>query len=149
MNFIKNSILSQYYRINCKNELNSLIKNSRINFFRIANTIISFVSSKTRNWNLIFCTTYFETNFWFWTNTSKNSSKSINLKQFFSYCSYENQTKNYVYASIIVNSTLLFKKNRYSLFLFKKNFARFCDVKYFNVINIIVVFNRFRIIFEK
>ena len=40
-------------------------------------------------------------------------------------------------------------KNRYSLFLFKKILMRLCRVKHFNIIDIIVAFNKFRMIFEK
>ena len=40
-------------------------------------------------------------------------------------------------------------KNRYSLFLFKKFFMRLCRVKHFNIIDIIVAFNKLRMTFEK
>ena len=47
------------------------------------------------------------------------------------------------------NFNVIIQKNRYLLFLFKIFFMRLCAIKYFIVINIIVVFNRLKIIFEK
>ena len=47
------------------------------------------------------------------------------------------------------NFNVIIQKNRYLLSLFKEIFMRLCAIKYFIVINIIVVFNRLRIIFEK
>ena len=40
-------------------------------------------------------------------------------------------------------------KNRYSLFLVKKTLMRLCRIKHFNIIDIIVAFNKFRMILEK
>ena len=47
------------------------------------------------------------------------------------------------------NFNVIIQKNRYSLSLFKEILMRLCAIKHFIVINIIVVFNRLRMIFEK
>ena len=43
---------------------------------------------------------------------------------------------------------VIIKKNRYSLLLIQKTFDRLCNVKYFIKIDIMIVFNRFKMFFE-
>ena len=77
-------------------------------------------------------------------NLKKISLKAIKLIVIFLYYLFVNLIINYDFVLIIEISTLLLKKNRYLLFLFKINFMRLCAIKYFIVINIIVVFNHLK-----